>query len=334
MAHIHADRRRPRRGTRDRRDERLAHAPHGPEDARLARAHRAEPAHPPQPAAPHRQQRGGVRDGAGRRARRRAHRGVPWGPARGHTGPAVQTRGGEEHVRHGVLHASQHGVPAGAVEPRAPLHDGVPARQGRAAPVRARGQRGHRGRGGVVAQGQPWDHQVREGDRRARGERAGLRGGVLRARLQRTLRAALANGRSRVHRGDDAVLHEGAHRAGDAGGDLLPEPRGAGGDEGGRGGAERGRPARGRGRHAERAPHEHAGRHPRDPGGAAGGHRDHRARRRPRCRHRRRPLARGVNLPRGCEGQRWRAHHICALHWRRGARGSLRALVKSNRAVA
>jgi hypothetical protein len=49
-----------------------------------------------------------------------------------HVDGQVSGGGGEEHVRHGLLHASEHGPSAGALHQRAPLHRRLQAWQRRA----------------------------------------------------------------------------------------------------------------------------------------------------------------------------------------------------------
>ena len=223
-------------------------------------------------------------DPQGRAVRRRDpdHR-RPRRPAGGHRRPGVlRARRGEEHLRHRQLHAAQHRHRARPLE-RGPADHGLLQVRRRGRGLRPRGlDRGDR-LGGAVAARPAGDHQRRLGERVAGPAGRGQRRRLLRAGVLRAVRAVLAQRRPRRDRRAVAVQHQRAPGPGDAGGDLLPEPRRRRGDGEGLRGHARGAEGRRR-RHRERPVHADPGRHPRRPGEPAGGRRDDRARRRVRGR--------------------------------------------------
>ena len=135
------------------------------------------------------------------------------------------------------------------------------------------------------------------------------------------VRAVLAFRRPRRARRPHPVRQQGPHRPGRAGGDGVPDPRGAGRHER----RLRRRPdrAQGRRRHGrQRAAHAVPGRHPRRPRGPAAGRGDHGARRGLRGRPRRRLLERRA----GRHRQLGRGQALGAADGRRRARPAVPAL--------
>ena len=126
-----------------------------------------------------------------RRPRRRPRRGRPRRPAGGPLRPDVLlARRGEEHLRHGLLHAPQHGHEGGPEQERPPDHARLQDRRP-AGRVRARGLDRHHRRPRPVDPRQPRDDREVARHRGARGHRRGqrrrlLRPGVLAASSRRT----------------------------------------------------------------------------------------------------------------------------------------------------
>ena len=224
LARLAADR---RRRPRHRREQRLAHPALQHPRPGLGRRAPRHPRHPPLPAAARRGRGRGRRRHALRRPPRRHPDRRPGGrPAGRPLRPGLPPGGArQEHLRHRLLPADEHGRAArGLAQPPA-HHGGVAARRGRA--LRPRGQRVHRGRGRAVAARRPGDHREVGGRGAARGERAGRRRRLLRAGAGRPGLAALGPARARHHRGPHARLHGRAPRPRHPRGDRLPERRAA-----------------------------------------------------------------------------------------------------------
>ena len=119
---------------------------------------------------------------------------------------------------------------AGAVGQR-PADDALLPGRRRAADLRAGGlDRGHR-RARAVVPRQPGADRLGAGDRDPGADRRGQRRLLLRARVLRAVRAALAQRRARRDRRSDRLHHQGAPGPGRAGGDRLADARGRGGDD-------------------------------------------------------------------------------------------------------
>ena len=197
----------------------------------------------------------------------------PRRPAGGPVRPDVlRRRRGEEHLRHRLLHAPQHGHQGRAVEERpaddARLQDRRPARG-----LRARGlDRDHRRARPVAARQPRADHVVGRG-RGAGRDRRGQRRRLLRAGVLRPVRAVLEERRPWRHRRPHPLRQQGPHRTGHARGDRLADPRGARRDE--RRLRRRADGPQGRRRHGlQRAAHAVPVRRPRRAGHPAEGRRD------------------------------------------------------------
>ena len=136
----------------------------------------------------------------------------------------------EVHVRHGLLPAHEHRRGAGALGQRA-AHDGRLQDRRRARDLRARGlDRGDgRARAVVPRQARADRQRVRDRDARAHGRRQ--RRLLLRPRVLRPLRAALAQRRARRDRGADRLHLQGPPRPRGAGGDRVADARGRRRDE-------------------------------------------------------------------------------------------------------
>src|SRR6266545_4803216 len=237
----------------------------------------------------------------------------------------LRSRHGEEHLRDGLLRASQHGHDGRGLAPWA-AHDDRLAPPG-SDDVRAGRQRLHRGRRRAVAARRPRDLENRE--RQPGHGRVGARHrrGLLRAGLRRPGGAVLGHVRARHHRrahpGHDGrpprARRPGVHR--------LPEPRRARGDDRRCGGA-RARAPRRWGSRRQRLSLSVPGRHPgrprrapaRDRDDGAGGGRPGRARRR------------RLALARRRRGARDRGAHVHAGDGAARARQQIRGLAPRRRA--
>ena len=168
---------------------------------------------------------------AGGEAGRAAGRGGARRPARRAVRPDLLRPGRHEvHVRHGLLPAHEHGARARALGQRPADHGRLQGRR-RAGDLRARGlDRGH-GRAGAVVPRQARADRQRVGDRDARALRRRQRRLLLRPRLLRPVRAALAQRRARRDRRAHGLHLQGAPRARRARGDLVADPRGRRRDE-------------------------------------------------------------------------------------------------------
>src|SRR6266705_3094486 len=139
-------------------------------------------------------------------------------------------RDGEEHLRHRLLHAHEHGSEADRLQEQSPDHGGVAHRE--AHRVRPGRQHFHRRGGGAVAARRPRDHQVvvRGGSPGLAGDRSA--GGVPRPRVRRPGGAALGSIRARPARRRHARHDGGAYRARGARGNCVPGGGCAAGDGG------------------------------------------------------------------------------------------------------
>ena len=161
--------------------------------------------------------------------------GDPGRPAGGALWPGLLWRGrGQEHLWHRLFCPAQHRRRRGALPERAADHRGLQPGAGPGDLCPGRLDRHHR-RGGAVAARQPGPDPERRRDRSDRPLGRGRGRLLLCARLFRPLCALLGHVRAGRHRRPDALCQQGAHCAGHAGGDLLPDARRDGGHAGRRG---------------------------------------------------------------------------------------------------
>ena len=172
----------------------------------------------------------GLRHGQGR-PRGHPGRGRPGRPAgRPLRAGLLRRRRGEEHLRHRLLHAPQHGHEGGPVEER-PAHDARLQDRRPARGLRARGlDRDHRRARPVAARQPRADHVLGRG-RGAGRDRRGQRRRLLRAGVLRPVRAVLEERRPWRDRRPHPLRQQGPHRPRHARGDRLADPRGARRDE-------------------------------------------------------------------------------------------------------
>ena len=161
-------------------------------------------------------------------ARRHPGRRRPGRPAGRDLRPGrLRRRRGEEHVRHRVLHAAEHGHRAGPLEERgcSPPWDGSSATSPRCTAWRASIAitgalvQWLRDNLGIIS--------TLPGDRGARRDGRGQRRHVLRAGVLGPVRAVLARRRARRDRGDDPLRQQGPHRPRHPRSHRVADPRGA-----------------------------------------------------------------------------------------------------------
>ncbi len=150
LVHLEPHRRTQWRRARHGRDQRQPHDADEPRDPRLGRGHAQDHGHSALHAPGDQGFQRGVRQGR-RRPGRHPGRGRPRRPAGGALRPdLLRHRRGQEHLRHRLLHAPQHGHEAGSLQER-PAHDhGLQDRQS-AGCLRARGLDRHHRRSRPVA---------------------------------------------------------------------------------------------------------------------------------------------------------------------------------------